>query len=73
MNTTDTVILDALRFERSHWQAMLDRRRPAKNSPIKVWARDRVEKLQAIIDGLEVHEMQDLRDRALQAQTNDWR
>lgn len=73
INTTEQIILEALLFERDHWQALLDSRRQgwrAKGSIMRQWAKGRVAELQVIIDRLETAA---LKDQALQAMTNDWR
>jgi hypothetical protein len=46
-------ILEALEFERDHWQTRHDRRFPAKDSELKVWMRKRITLLDEIISTLQ--------------------
>jgi hypothetical protein len=42
-------ILEALEFERDHWQTRHDRRLPRRDSKIKVWMRERIAHLDEVI------------------------
>lgn len=43
------IIIEALEFERDHWQERFERKRPARKSAIKVWMQQRILHLNDVI------------------------